>query len=100
MPAWQGVYVLADTEPGCFQFDDDEDLTIVVGSLIQLEEEIRLVGNSLGLPSDGAELIALAEKYLSNDNLIDEDMDIQTFAQLAIGIAAAKRRKQPLWVVK
>ncbi len=99
MPAWRGVYVHATTEPGCFQFDND-DMTVDVGSVTALDDELHRVGEALGLHTSINELNALAEKYLTNDSLIDEDMDIQTFVQLSIGVIVAKQRRQPLWIVK
>jgi hypothetical protein len=41
----------------------------------------------------------LAEKY-QEDDLIDEDMDIQTYGQLLLAAHEAQRRRQVLWVVK
>jgi hypothetical protein len=41
----------------------------------------------------------LAAKY-QDDDLIDSDMDIQTYAQLLLAARVAQRRRQVLWVVK
>ena len=39
-------------------------------------------------------------KYLEDDDIIDDDMDLQTYAQLLLAAHEAVRRGQPLWIVK
>jgi hypothetical protein len=51
------------------------------------------------LPVDEAGLKALEAKY-DDDELCDEDMDVQTYAQLLLGARMAQSRNQPLWVIK
>jgi hypothetical protein len=98
MEAWCGCYVPADTEPRCFEFDE-ESTPLDTASLPALVRELEAVGKALGLPTDDAGLAELAERY-SDDDLADEDMDIQTYAQLLLAARLAQRRQQVLWVVK
>ena len=98
MEAWSGCYVPADTEPGSFKFDDEET-ALDVASLPALVSELENVGAALGLPVDNEDLKCLAAKY-QDDDLIDSDMDIQTYAQLLLAAHEAERRRQVLWIVK
>jgi hypothetical protein len=98
MEAWSGCYVPANTEPGAFQFDN-EKTPLAVGSLPALVRELEAVGGGLGLPTEDEELKCLGAKY-QDDDLIDLDMDTQTYAQLLLAAREAQRRRQVLWIVK
>jgi hypothetical protein len=98
MEAWSGCYVPAETQPGSFEFDG-EKTPLAVASLPALVSELESVGRALGLPTDDNGLKQLAAKY-QDDDLVDSDMDIQTYAQLLLAAHVAQRRRQVLWVVK
>jgi hypothetical protein len=98
MEAWSGCYVPAEIKPGSFTFRGQKT-PLAVASLPALVRELEAVGNALGLPTDDAGLKAVAAKY-EDDDLVDDDMDIQTYAQLLLAAHIAQRRKQALWVVK
>jgi hypothetical protein len=98
MEAWSGCYVPAETQPGSFEFDG-EKTPLAVASLSALLGELEDVGKALRLPTDDVGLQQLAEKY-QDDDLVDDDMDIQTYAQLLMAVHEAQRRRQVLWVVK
>jgi hypothetical protein len=99
MEAWSGCYVPAETEPRSFEFDG-EKTPLAVASLPALVNELEDVGRALGLPTDDKGLKQLVAKYQDDDLLIDDDMDIQTYAQLLLAAHVAQRRRQVLWVVK
>jgi hypothetical protein len=67
--------------------------------LDRLVDELEAVAAALGLPVDSAGLQELVRRY-KDDDLVDDDMDIQTYAQLLLATQEAKKRKQELWVVK
>ena len=94
MEAWSGCYVPAETQPGSSEFDG-EKTPLAVASLPALVNELEDVGKALDLPVDDKDLKRLAEKYQD-----DDDMDIQTYAQLLLAAHVAQRRRQVLWVVK
>jgi hypothetical protein len=98
MEAWSGCYVPAATQPGAFEFEG-ENTPLAVASLPALVSELELVGGALGLPIDDLGLKRLAAKY-DDDDLADDDMDIQTYAQLLLAAHVAQRRQQVLWIVK
>jgi hypothetical protein len=98
MEAWSGCYVPAETQPGSFEFDGQET-PLDVASLPALVSELEAVGKALELPTDENGLKQLAAKY-QEDDLIDADMDIQTYAQLLLAARVAQLRRQILWVVK
>ena len=98
MEAWFGCYVPAETIPGSFEFNGEET-PLAVASLPVLVSELEKLGKALGLPSGDIGLKELAAKYHDEDS-IDDDMDIQTYAQLLLAAHVAQRRRQVLWVVK
>jgi hypothetical protein len=98
MEAWSGCYVPAETQPGSFEFDC-EKTPLAVASLPVLVSELEDLGKALGLPTDDNGLREFAAKY-QDDDLIDDDMDIQTYAQLLLASHTAQRRRQVLWIVK
>jgi hypothetical protein len=62
--------------------------------------ELESFARAAGLPTDDNGLRALAAKYLDDDDLIDQDPDVQTYARLLLAAHEAARRRLPLWVVK
>jgi hypothetical protein len=98
MEAWSGCYVPAETQPGSFKFDG-EQTPLDVASLPALVSELELVGDALGLPTDEKGLKELAAKY-EEDDLIDSDIEVQTYAELLLAAHVAQDRRQVLWVVK
>ena len=98
MDALHGAYLPGWPEAGAIVFDD-YPTPLDVASLEGLIDELERVGPALGLATDPAGLAALAAKY-DDDDLRDDDMEIQTYAQLLIAARAAAARRQPLWVVK
>jgi hypothetical protein len=99
MDAWSGVYVPCATEIGAFEFDAEQTPLNVAG-LHPLIEELECIGAALGLAVDDAGLRELARGYLEDDDRVDDDMDVQTYAQLLLAAHEAMRRRQPLWIVK
>jgi hypothetical protein len=98
MEAWSGCYVPAKTQPGSFKFDGEET-PLAVASLPALVSELELVGKALGRPTDEKGLKQLSARY-RDDDLIDSEMDIQTYAELLLAAYVARGRRQVLWVVK
>lgn len=98
MAAWCGCFVPTAAEPGSFQFDG-EKTPLAVASLPELVSELETLGAAIGLPVDDEGLKQLATKY-DDDDLVDDDMDLQTYAQLLLAAHVAQRRSQILWVVK
>jgi hypothetical protein len=99
MEAWQGVYVPVETDIGVFTFDG-HSTPLSVASLDHLLGELEAIGVALGLPTDGADMQSLFLGYRDDDDRCDDDMDIQTYVQLLLSAREAKKRNQPLWVVK
>jgi hypothetical protein len=99
MEAWSGCYVPAMMEPASFKIKGS-DTPLAVGSLPQLIKELEAFGQKSGLPIADLELRALFSKYQEDDDLVDSDMDIQTYSQLLLTAHAAHRRHQALWIVK
>ena len=99
MEAWHGCYLPVATGVGSFEFPDDSP-NLDVGALDNLIAELELIGQSLALPNDNSALAELFRKYLDDDDLIDEDMDVQTFTQLLPLARFAREQRLPLWVVK
>ncbi len=68
------------------------------GSLDALLDELRLFAAEASLPTDDVELMRLAAKYLEDDALFDEDLDVQTYVQLFLTARQASARGVPLWI--
>ena len=98
MQAWMGAYLPVVLQPGTVEVEGN-DTALDVASLGDLVPELETFGHALGLAVDLAGLEALADKY-DDDDLCDDDMDLQTYAQLLQGAKIALERGQPLWVVK
>jgi hypothetical protein len=99
MEAWQGVYVPVETDIGVFTFDG-HSTPLSVASLDHLLGELEAIGVALGVRTEGADLQSLFLGYCDDDDRCDDDMDIQTYVQLLLSAREAKKRNQPLWVVK
>jgi hypothetical protein len=100
MEAWKGAYLPVETVPMSLDYIPGDNTPLKVASLRRLIEELTLIGRALKLPTDTQGLESLAQNYLEDDDLIDEDMEVQTYAQLFLAAYKAVSRNQPLWVVK
>ncbi|HUJ14970.1 MAG TPA: hypothetical protein VL284_14385 [Thermoanaerobaculia bacterium] len=67
-------------------------LPALVGALQQFAARAKL-------PVDEVELMQLAAKYLEDDDLVDADLDVQTYVQLMLSARQALARGQALWIV-
>ena len=99
MEAWQGVYLPATVAIRKVKIPGSET-PLDVAALPDLIRELEEFGRAEGLPTDDRGLDSLAEKYMEDDDLVDQDEDIQTYAQLLRGAHEATRKKLPLWIVK
>ena len=99
MKAWHGCYLPVATDVGAFEFPDDTP-RLDVASLESLIGELELIGNALDLPLADSALEQLFLKYIEDDDLVDQDMEIQTFTQLLPLARFARDRRLPLWVLK
>jgi hypothetical protein len=99
MEAWQGVYLPAPIRPTEVAING-HDAPLQCGSLSALIRELDQFAKAGGLPTEKAGLEELWEKYMEDDDLIDEDMDIQTYVQLMLTAQVAMSHNLPLWVVK
>jgi hypothetical protein len=70
-----------------------------VASLPALLDALRKFATSSSLPTDDVELMQLAAKYLEDDELVEADLDIQTYVQLMLSARQAVARQQALWIV-
>ena len=98
MDAIHGAYLPGWGEAGAILLDATP-MPLDVASLEGLIAELETLGPALGLATDPAGLAEIAARY-QDDDRVDDDMEIQTFAQLLIAAREAARRRQPLWVVK
>ena len=69
-----------------------------VASLPALLDALRKFAASSSLPTDDVELMQLAAKYLEDDELVEADLDIQTYVQLMLSARQAVARQQALWI--
>jgi hypothetical protein len=99
MEAWCGAYLPVPTGIGAFEFPG-ETTKLDVACLDNLIAELELIGRKLRLPLDDDQLAVLFRNYTDDDNLVDQDMDVQTFTQLLPCARVARNRNQPLWIVK
>ncbi|HKB78542.1 MAG TPA: hypothetical protein VKH35_02385 [Thermoanaerobaculia bacterium] len=70
-----------------------------VASLETLVEGLQAFADSASLPTDEVELMQLAARYLEEDELVEADLDVQTYVQLMLSARQASARRQPLWIV-
>lgn len=97
--AYQGGFLPADFDaPRAVNIPGAGD-PLACGSLPRLIEELSRFAAAAGLPIDNLELMGLAAKYLEDDALFDQDLDIQTFIQLALSAGQARAHDQALWIV-
>lgn len=97
--AWQGVYLPVPINPVEILIAGN-GIPLQCGSLPALLEELEKLAEVQGFPIDQEGLEELWEKYAEDDDLIDEDVDIQTYSQLMLSAKVAVSQKLPLWVVK
>ena len=97
--AYQAVFVAAPL-PGI------EEVTVPnvadpfhVASLPALVDALQQFAAKASLPVDEVELMELAAKYLEEDELIEADLDVQTYVQLMLSARQAMARGQALWIV-
>jgi hypothetical protein len=69
-----------------------------VGSVETLLAELRDFAARVSLPTDEVELMALANRYLEDDSLIDADLDVQTYVQVVLSAKQAAAQGLPLWI--
>ncbi len=98
MDAMHGAYLPGWVEAGAILFED-YPMPLDVAPLEGLITELEQVGPALGLATDDAGLASLAARY-ADDDRCDDDMEVQTYAQLLLAARQAVARRQPLWVVK
>lgn len=70
-----------------------------VASLTALLDALRTFAASASLPTDDVELMQLGAKYLEDDALFDQDLDVQTYVQLMLAAKQASAHGQGLWIV-
>jgi hypothetical protein len=70
-----------------------------VASLPALVDALQQFATRAKLPVDEVELMQLAAKYLEEDELVDADLDVQTYVQLMLSARQAVARGQALWIV-
>lgn len=68
-------------------------------SLPSLVDALQKFAASASLPTDDVELMELAAKYLEEDELLEADLDVQTYVQLMLSARQAVARNQALWIV-
>jgi len=70
-----------------------------VASLTALIDALQKFAAGAKLPTDDVELMQLAAKYLEDDELVEADLDVQTYVQLMLSARQAIARGQALWIV-
>jgi len=70
-----------------------------VASLPALVDALQEFAAGASLPTDDVELMQLAAKYLEEDELVEADLDVQTYVQLMLSARQAVARRQALWIV-
>jgi hypothetical protein len=70
-----------------------------VSSLQALVDALGRFAAATPLPTDDVELMQLAARYLEDDALFDQDLDVQTYVQLMLSAKQAVVRRQPMWIV-
>ena len=68
-------------------------------SLSALMDALQKFARGASLPTDDVELMQLAAKYLEEDELVEADLDVQTYVQLMLSARQALARRQALWIV-
>ncbi len=70
-----------------------------VASLSALVDGLQKFAAGASLPTDDVELMQLAARYLEDDELVEQDLDVQTYVQLMLSARQAVARGQALWIV-
>lgn len=70
-----------------------------LASLDDVVKALQRFAGSASLPTDDVELMQLAARYLESDELLERDLDVQTYVQLMLSAKQAAARKQVLWLV-
>lgn len=70
-----------------------------VASLARLLDALRAFAAETALPTDDVELMELSAKYLEDDLLISDDLDVQAYVQLMLSAKQAAATRRALWVV-
>jgi hypothetical protein len=70
-----------------------------VASLERLLAALRAFAAAAALPTDDVELMELGAKYLEDDLLITDDLDVQTYVQLMLSAKQAAATRRALWAV-
>jgi len=70
-----------------------------VASLSSLLAALRAFAEENALPTDDVELMSLAAKFLEDDLLISDELDVQTYVQLMLSAKQAAATGRALWVV-
>jgi hypothetical protein len=100
MPAWRGAFLPVETATGELSDIWEPDEPIAICSLLALDRELRLLAPAMDVPLDPVACTSLIDSYLSDDDRVDDDPEIQMLTQLVIGTSVGLSRRQPLWVVK
>jgi len=96
---YQAVFVTADVAAvEALPIPNAAD-PLQVASLEQLLDALRTFAAEAALPTDDVELMELAAKYLEDDLLISDDLDVQTYVQLMLSAKQAAATRRALWVV-
>ena len=97
--AWCGVFLPLELTPLVVEVPGSAT-PLQVASAWSLERELRAFAERRGLPTVESDLRALFDRYLANNDQADSDLDIQVYSQLMQAVGVARRRRQPLWIVK
>jgi hypothetical protein len=94
--AWSGVFLPLELDPAELEIPGS-DTPLQLASAWGLDRELRAYAQLRALPLGAAELNALFERYVEDE---DSNYDLQVFSQLMQAVHVARERMQPLWVVK
>jgi len=97
--AWFGVYLGHRIEPITLEIGSGIP-PLQCASLPSLIEEIELYGQTRELATEDERLKQMWTTYMSDDNLVDRDFDVQVYLQLLHLARLGMKRRMPLWVVK
>lgn len=97
--AWQGVYLPLEIKPTEVTVPGMSG-PLQCASLLGLAGELQVLALDADWPLDYQQLKDLWDIYQDDDDLVDEDMDLQTFIQACFGAEIALSRALPLWIVK
>ena len=96
---YQAVFVPAEVmSVGTLTVPNAAD-PLQVASLTRLLEELRAFAADAAVPTDDVELMELSARYLEDDLLISDDLDMQAYVQLMLCAKQAAATRRALWVV-